>query len=993
MQPDNLLNARYRVIYAVDERPSGATLRARDEQSGALVLLSIIPIGEADSNDVTLLARQISTVQHELLLPLTDHFTDSGRYILVCPDPGGQDLERMLRARGGPQSEQETLAQATKLLELVDLLHQQKPSLHIGDLWPSDLLLDQGNWRLTPFPLVRMVSPTPSPYRAPELAQTSFEPAATTDTYAVAALLYYALSGTPPSTPEQQHAGTPLIAPRTLNPALSPLVEQTLLRGLQLKTANRYQNARELRLALETVHLMAGRSLGLGPDILKSPEIIAATSAVTPATGATQVLPVDVPLLPAAPIAVPPEAAQSQYVYEPLPAPAAPPRKGLSTGCLIGLALGLAAVVLAIAIALVLALSFNGAFASLFGRSAPLGTSRAATVPSGANAITVANVATITQTATITSEMFGPIAYAPPDGSTVAIGVGSVIRLTGADLREQRQLAGHSGAVIAVAFSPDGTLLASAAQGDTSARIWDVASGKLRQTLKGHTDWLRSVAFSPDGKLLATGSLDLDVKLWNVADGRLVSTMKGHTGWIGSVAFAPDGKTLAASSRDGTVLIWNVADGTLQTGFFYKNQIDPRANKPYFATALVYTPDGKQLAVGAFDGSIALIDTTSGKLVRRLTGHEDFIVLRGLAVAPDGSTLYSTGADGTVRAWNIATGSEIGQFTGGQTLLVLGLALSPDGTRLASISAEEGNVIVWDTASRTQVDKLLTEQGLITGLAFTPDGSALGMTSVGGALRLRQSDGKQSVVGAPGSVKLVAFLANAQLGILTDQGEVRIVRPRDNTNQVLNGLDGTPLALVANRTGTLLASGSSTGKIAVWDAEGKSRAVLQSQIPVAQLLAISDDGRYLAVGGTPQLSQVEVWEIGSAKLIQSLAGPREGVNTLTFAPASTKLAATDRAGELFLWDIPTAKLISLKQASTAQVRYSALAFSPDGTLLIGGALNGELIAWNGADGSEINTVPIATDMILTLAFSPDGQQIAASVRDEQASVFMLGAKS
>ena len=993
MQPDSILNSRYRVIYAVDERPTGVTLRARDEQDDTLVLLSLIPVNTIGSSDIAALARQIATVQHELLLPLRDHFADEGRYVLVCIDPGGPDIERSLRARGEPQPEQETLAQATQLLQLLDLLHQQKPPLQIGDLWPSDVLSANGNWRVTPFPLARMVSPTPSPYRAPELANPTFEPATTTDTYAISALLYQALCGVAPPTPEQQQAGTPLTAPRTLNQALSPLMEQTLLRGLQLKPANRYQNARELRLALETVHLMAGRSLGLGPDILKSPEIIAATAA---STGASQAL-VDVPVLPPAIVAAAPTAAvqadaPAQYVYEPLPAAAAPPRKGLSTGCLIGLALGLAALVIAIAVALVFVLTTNGMFGSVFGRSAASNTSRAVAVPLGPNAITAANVTTITQTATITSEMFGPIAYAPTNSNQLAIGIGSAIRLAGADLREQRLISGQSGNIVAVSFSPDGKLLASTAQGDNDAQLWDVASGKLLRTLAGHTGWLRSVAFSPDGKLLATGSTDTNVKLWNVADGRLLTTLSGHKGWVGTIAFAPDGTSVAASSRDGTVLVWNTADGTPRTSFAYTNQVNPQTNQAYYATGLAYTPDGKRMAVGGFDGSIALLDAATGKVERRLTGHTDYIVLRGLAFSPDGKTLYSTSADGTVRAWNVAVGSELGQFEG-HGLVVIGLALSPDGKRLASISSEEGTIIVWDTATRNPVTKFISEQGLVTNLAYTLDGSGLGMTSYSGALRLRLSDGRQSTVGAPGSAMAAVFLTNAQLAVMSDQDELRLVRANANSNQVLRGLDGKPRSLATNRTGTLIVAGSTAGKIVVWDAQGNVRTTISSQVPVIRLLTVSDDGRYLAVGGTAEVSQVELWQINdSARLVETLAGPRNGLNALAFAPDNKRLAATDRAGELFLWDVATTKLITLKQAASDQLRYSALAFSPDSKLLVGGALNGEIVAWNGEDGSDIGKLAISRQGVIALAFSPDGQQLAASVRDEQASVLMLGVK-
>src|SRR5206468_8770959 len=125
-------------------------------------------------------------------------------------------------------------------------------------------------WQMLPFTLARPVGHTPSPYRAPELGVPDAEPTAASDLYGVGALLYYVLAGWPPPTAEQQAAGAPLPSPRTLNPALSTLVEQALLRAVQLRSPNRYQTAREMRVALETVQMMGGRSLGLGPDVLST---------------------------------------------------------------------------------------------------------------------------------------------------------------------------------------------------------------------------------------------------------------------------------------------------------------------------------------------------------------------------------------------------------------------------------------------------------------------------------------------------------------------------------------------------------------------------------------------------------------------------------------------------------------------------------------------------------------------------------------------------
>ena len=288
--------------------------------------------------------------------------------------------------------------------------------------------------------------------------------------------------------------------------------------------------------------------------------------------------------------------------------------------------------------------------------------------------------------------------------------------------QEKDWLVGNNRFVDAVAYSPDGSQLATAGE-DGNIRLYDLPTRRLTYTFKEHRQSTAAVAFHPEGELIASGEGGIngrevgEILVWNRKNGVIIQRLTGHSGPISAIAFSPNGDQLFSSmggqvvANQGEVIGWDWKSGQ-QT--FKNDQLRG-------VRRIDLSPDGKLIAVAQMEGRVRLLNSLDGTVITKLgeSGDNHF----SAAFAPNGKSLAVGSAIWDVSVFDLETGKCSWQTTE-HSGAITGIAFHPSGRRIISVSVDK-SMKIWNAASGELLLDLPNDETELFDIEISPDGNTI----------------------------------------------------------------------------------------------------------------------------------------------------------------------------------------------------------------------------------------------------------------------------
>jgi len=446
-----------------------------------------------------------------------------------------------------------------------------------------------------------------------------------------------------------------------------------------------------------------------------------------------------------------------------------------------------------------------------------------------------------------------------PRGDTVAVGdaTGQIHVLGLPELDPRLVFPAHDEMVTALAFSPNGLLLASGAgYSDPTVRLWNPSTGEAIATaLVGHSRYVRALTFAPDGETLASASADQSVCLWRVPSGELISTLRGHEQEVRALGYLPDGSGLVSACKDGSIWLWDASI--------------PAPSRPAVSTAdgvwqFAFLADGRSGVVVTTDRSVELWDLRQLESTRSLPelGNNNWMV----APSSDGRFLAVADQEGRVKVWDLQLGRVVDQLTAAAEHTTTWAKFAAENRQLFTAGLDpECRVTRWDTATWKP-----TGRWQFGNTPYTGDVSISGQN-------------------------VVAGLTNGLLAILNC----------DSSHQwLLDDGVGAITATAFSPDESILATGNDQCALRLWNA----RSWLPFEAPqrghrmTIPSIAFSPDGQRIATAGSSGDEAIILWDVPTRRPVATLNGQGSRFIFASFSPDGSSIAAVARdSGRLHIW--------------------------------------------------------------------------------------------
>ncbi|HKG58998.1 MAG TPA: WD40 repeat domain-containing protein [Pyrinomonadaceae bacterium] len=578
---------------------------------------------------------------------------------------------------------------------------------------------------------------------------------------------------------------------------------------------------------------------------------------------------------------------------------------------------------------------------------------------------------------------------------------------TGAYLKS---FVGQRGQLFAATFSPDGRLIATGTNFNTSTvRIWDANSETKLADLNGHTADIMQVDFSPDSRFVVTASKDQTARLWEARTGQPIGGPLVHPKTVNRATFIPDGTRIATACEDGYVYVWETNGGGLKQ----KIKVDEEGGEYANANDASFSPDGRSIVAGTRNGLARLYDAETGQ--HRISFKHEGPVYR-VSFSPDGRHILTLDRYNSIYVWDVTSSenpkAKITTYLTGDVNFPV---FSPDGQLIACGAGSDAGV--WDLTGK-EIARFIGNEKFVHQTFFSRDGYRLATASGDGTARIWRvrkphvfnfdyasvsfsadgrfiTDSKQVWDFATGQRFGNALPYNAGSFSFSPDGKYILVINNDENNKqysaqlqdTRNWSWLTPMFVnasidtaVFSMDGKLLMALSNDHSVRICDVNTGGTVTEFTNASISRGGMFSPDGRYFVTGGTK--GNALIWDRENGpKLVKELVGHSLPIVSVAYSLDGKFIAGEDENRSVMVWDLQTGQ-------RKAELQGHFAGFSPDGQLILtirdGNAYVSD---WASSESVPAVILESPSGSIVDATFSPDGMFIVTTTAQGFANTF------